>query len=663
MPDSSKKLPVTTGASAKSLAETMFGDGITVVSASYRGDTAAAGVYTNGLKTSPDVVPADSGVILSTGRASDFTNASGGVNQESDTTTNTSGVDNDAQMNKIAGTNTYDGAFLDATFIPEGDTLTMRLVFASEEYLEWVDKGYNDAVGIWVNGVKATLTIGDGDISIDNINTSRNANLFRDNGKGAYNTEMDGVTHVLTLKAAVNPGQVNSIHIGIADAGDSAYDSALLIVADSVQTALIAKDDTVTVTARGEAHANLLANDLTKGRTGVVLSHVNDQAVKAGDTIILGSGEKLVIGAGGEITVHATDSLSPVTFNYTITDSTGTADTAFVTLLPSPVDGTSGNDSMMVGYRDKDGNIIDGADGLSEAILGYDGNDKIFAGLGDDAIYGGAGNDFVRAGAGNDLIDGGSGDDVLDGEAGADRMVGGTGNDVYYVDDAGDVVIEAANAGYDKLIASLSHVLEANVDELWLREGSAATDGTGNDLANKIVGNSLDNHLWGLGGADQIIALAGNDQVFGGAGNDLIFGGAGDDTLQGGDGNDKLFGDTGADLLIGGAGNDQIAAGSAGSTLTGGTGYDQLYGGAGADSFTFATGDGFDRVKHFALGFDRIELDGVDDAAVQVAVKSGVVTLTWGTSDKVVIRDIDWSHAAPEDLVHGITWDLLSLAI
>jgi Ca2+-binding RTX toxin-like protein len=123
--------------------------------------------------------------------------------------------------------------------------------------------------------------------------------------------------------------------------------------------------------------------------------------------------------------------------------------------------------------------------------------------------------------AGQDTLIGGVGADTLDGGAGADRMEGGRGNDRYVVDDPGDVVIERANGGVDLVRASVDHVLGEHVEHLTLT-GAAATSGTGNALANRIIGNGAANILRGEGGNDRLRGGLGADTLFGGDGSDLF---------------------------------------------------------------------------------------------------------------------------------------------
>ena len=296
------QLPIDTDASAMDMANAMFGTGINVLDASYEGAGHASGLYSQGDSTAPGVTPSDSGVILSTGRATDITNSSGDANTSSGTSTSnfTAG---DADLSAISGQSTFDAAIFEADFVPEGSTLTMQVVFSSEEYLEYVDSGFNDAVGIWVNGEQAELTVGSGDITINNINDESNSNLYIDNPASGdvFNTEMDGLTVTLTLKAPVNPGETNSIRIGIADGGDRAYDSNLLIAGDSVQTALVAGDDEIEARLGQEVEADLLANDESAAGGTLTITAINNQPVEVGDTVVLPSGEAITLTPTGMV--------------------------------------------------------------------------------------------------------------------------------------------------------------------------------------------------------------------------------------------------------------------------------------------------------------------------------------------------------------------------
>jgi Ca2+-binding RTX toxin-like protein len=105
---------------------------------------------------------------------------------------------------------------------------------------------------------------------------------------------------------------------------------------------------------------------------------------------------------------------------------------------------------------------------------------------------------------------GNGGNNLLNGAGGADVMAGGAGNDTYFVDNAFDNVVEAANEGTDSVFAAVDYALAANVEALVL-QGSAGINGTGNALANGLFGNSGNNILDGGAGADALTGNAGND--------------------------------------------------------------------------------------------------------------------------------------------------------
>ena len=331
------ELPVDTGATATEMAQEIFGDGVTVVSASYTGDNLSSGIYTNGDTVAPGVTPSDSGVILSTGHAQDITNASGQANQSGSTSTNTSGVNNNADFNALAGVRTYDAAWLDIDFIPTGDMLTMQFVFASDEYPEWVNSIYNDIVGVWSNGAPVDLAIGNGDADPGNVNATNTQNLYVDNTGGAYNTEMDGFTVTLTLNIPVNPGVVNSLRIGIADAGDSSYDSNLLIAGNSMQTVVDARDDITHLDPNSSKVLDVLANDATSSGGTLTITHINGVAVTAGDTVTLATGQQVTLNADGTFTLTGDGDVEDFNFTYTVEDTTsGITDTAFVNVSSVP---------------------------------------------------------------------------------------------------------------------------------------------------------------------------------------------------------------------------------------------------------------------------------------------------------------------------------------
>lgn len=311
---------------------------------------------------------------------------------------------------------------------------------------------------------------------------------------------------------------------------------------------------------------------------------------------------------------------------------TNAANTLNGTALDDHILGLGGND-VLNGLAGND--ILDGGAG-NDTLDGGLGADVMLGGLGND-IYivdnvgdqvieaAGGGTDTVRTtllsyglgenvehltfigtgnftGYGNELantITGGAGNDVLDGGTGIDRLVGGAGNDSYYVDNPGDVVVEAAGAGVDTVYStSASFTLGANVEN-YVHLGAGAANATGNGLANQMTGGAAADILRGQGGDDVLSGMGGNDTLYGGAGADSLLGGEGADTLFGEGGNDILDGGDGDDILDGGAGND---------IMIGGAGNDTLYADQGNDILVFGPNFGSDTI----IGFDANPAGGQD---------------------------------------------------
>ena len=83
------------------------------------------------------------------------------------------------------------------------------------------------------------------------------------------------------------------------------------------------------------------------------------------------------------------------------------------------------------------------------------------------------GNEFAQKLIGN------AGINTLDGGGGADVLVGLGGDDTYIVDDAGDLVIEAAGGGTDRSWPSVSYALTAGASVEMLSSSTMSATGFG----------------------------------------------------------------------------------------------------------------------------------------------------------------------------------------
>ncbi|MGV3632372.1 MAG: choice-of-anchor L domain-containing protein [Bacteroidota bacterium] len=222
----------------------LLGPGVQVSNIQYTGDFQAIGQfnYAGGNLGLTQGIVITTGTVFNTGEGPQGPNDDGG-----------SGIDNSggssAILNSILGSNnTFNAAVLQFDFTAVGDIVSFNYIFGSEEYLEYVDAGFNDVFGLFISGpgIVGTQNIAklpnQAVVSIDNVNDNSNSAFYVDNGDGndpPYDSnpqfiQYDGYTRVLTASSPVQCGQTYHLTIAIADVGDGILDSGIFLEAQSL---------------------------------------------------------------------------------------------------------------------------------------------------------------------------------------------------------------------------------------------------------------------------------------------------------------------------------------------------------------------------------------------------------------------------------------------
>lgn len=322
------------------------------------------------------------------------------------------------------------------------------------------------------------------------------------------------------------------------------------------------------------------------------------------------------------------------------------------------VNGGSGTDTASYFYT---GAVI--VDLMNSALNGGDAVDDVLTSI--ESLVGSADDDELY---------GTNAANTLDGGAGADLMVGRGGNDIYFVNDENDDVVELSGQGTDDVRVSLDvYTLPDNVEKARYTGGSTFT-ATGNELSNEITGGIDNDTLDGGDGHDVLVGGGGDDTLIGGAGVDTLQGGAGADNMQGGadgdvylvdssldsvtedenagadivfttttiytlpdhvedvsyngseafeghgNGLDNIMrGASSEDVLVGYAGNDQLWGNGGPDILVGDDGDDLLVGGPGADSFDGGPGNDTYNVGNWESGVG-VDADNISNFEVDADI-------------------------------------------
>jgi gliding motility-associated-like protein len=344
----------------------LLGPGVTATNITYTGATAATGSF-NGASSN---IGLGSGVLLTSGS---LTNAPGPNNIGSSTTVNNLPGDPDLD-NIMSPALSNDASVLQFDFIPTGDTVKFRYVFASEEYAEWVSTtggGINDGFGFFLSGVSTPMPLTNialipnttTPVTINNINCQLNSPYYICNDpansicSGAYacptsaagtTVQYDGFTTVLTAISPVICGETYHIKIAIADGGDWSWDSGVFLEAGSFasqSTVQITSTTTFggndTVLYEGCSHADVVFNRGNNNlNTADTLTYtITGSAVNGTDYSPVSS--SVVFPAGSDTAVISLDAITDAavegTETVTITASfvnpcTGVTTTSSITL-------------------------------------------------------------------------------------------------------------------------------------------------------------------------------------------------------------------------------------------------------------------------------------------------------------------------------------------
>lgn len=231
-----------TSVTALQLAQAMVGPGAVVLNPQITGAVNQYGTFSNGNSTN---IGLNQGIILTSGSALNLPSA------------NTMSPWSTAYYNPgdpllaFAGT-TYDACRFEFDVIAYDSSLSFNYVFASEEYNEYVGSPtINDAFGFFISGPGivgqqniAVLPNGN-QVSIQNVNCGANPSYYICNdwwnptsggcttqcpaSQAATSIEYDGFTVMLTAQANVTPCDTYHLVLVIADVGDAAFDSGVLI--------------------------------------------------------------------------------------------------------------------------------------------------------------------------------------------------------------------------------------------------------------------------------------------------------------------------------------------------------------------------------------------------------------------------------------------------
>lgn len=335
------QIPDITVASATSAANNLAGSNVTTSNATFAGHPNQLATFTDGT----DKIGFEEGVAITTGNAS-FAGTFGTGNVGDASPTGTAQGDPDLELLIGGGSNVDNAGVLQFDFVTTATSVAFEFVFASEEYLEYVGSGYNDAFGFFLSGPGITgpfsggavnlATLGGSPISVNTVNPFSNSAYYIDNefdnplgnplNEGNAQFAYDGLTVVMNVSYAVQCNVPYHVKLAICNTNDNLFDSGVFIRKGTLNSPysapgpltilppLICEGDDLTLTVGGDPAWNYF---WSTGQSGVGLQEITTPAIIGVNTYSVTAeylpGCSLSIASlPGEVTIHENNNVPPI---------------------------------------------------------------------------------------------------------------------------------------------------------------------------------------------------------------------------------------------------------------------------------------------------------------------------------------------------------------
>jgi gliding motility-associated-like protein len=239
----------------------LVGGGVQIFNVTYNGQANAPGgqAAIGSFESTNSVLDLPAGIIMSTGSVLDI---APGVGNTSDG----SGAGSDPDLLMLSGQNSiHDKSILEFDFIPTGDTVSFRYVFASTEYTSFTCSQWNDSFGFFLSGpgiagpfsnnakniavipgtnTPITINTVNSGINNDSGNHCQNADpnwqansIYYINNNPAQDFKFNGFTVTMTAFSEVICGETYHIKLAIGNGSDGNLDSGVFLEAGSFTSA------------------------------------------------------------------------------------------------------------------------------------------------------------------------------------------------------------------------------------------------------------------------------------------------------------------------------------------------------------------------------------------------------------------------------------------